>query len=72
MLNGGILAARGALRVALYGSLRKGRPKPNTILASTGGARDCVESTVGYTGEEQAYRDGGGSGQKQAVRSHAC
>ena len=29
-------------------------------------AGDCVESTLGYTDEEEAYRDGSGSGQKQA------
>ena len=66
VLNEGSLAARGALRVALYGNLRKDRGKPNTILASMEEAGDCVESTLGYTDEEQTCRDGGGSGQKQS------
>lgn len=29
-------------------------------------AKDWVESILGYTGEEQAYRDSGGSGQEIA------
>jgi hypothetical protein len=58
VLNEGILAARGALRVVLYGKLRKGRPKPKTILASIEEARDQVESTLDITGERQTCGDG--------------